>query len=267
MNTSAALRLLAAANDDAVLASWAAVFDEHKMAPECDVSPYDCWEVLQEFLSSGVLSPFEYNSVDMKKAFFNGSRPTTGEIQDVLNRLRYLRSHQDLKQENPVSNARPPMSAFSNESALVTNKESTGLPAGPRHAALAGQRPNPGLAAFQPRQESFAPPPTFQAFADPQRRESLAMAQEQRQDPLTCRKVDAKMYQGMNGQIDVRITCASGHPPMEIEILSDDEDIIDGDEMGDAEYAMHEYMFHGECKACGALFHNSMSRPIPKANY
>ena len=247
------MRLLAAANDDAVLAAWAAVFDEHKMAPECDVSPYDCWEVLQEFLSSGVLSPLEYNSVNLKAAFFNGTRPTTGQIHDVLSRLRYLRANHSIHQEHPVSTAKPPMAAFTTQSAIVPTERARELESRPT-SMLGAQGARPMISAFQQRQESFAAPLDFRAFAEPQRQADAV---------LPCRKVDANLYRG-EGVADCQIFCCR----TEIDLIPEDENIIDEDDVGDGGgYDLHEMMFHGQCKACGAMHHHSMSRPTPKVNY
>ena len=257
LNTSAALRLLAAANDDAVLAAWAAVFDEHKMSPECDVSPYDCWEVLQEFLSSGVLSPLEYNSVNLKAAFFNGTRPSTGQIQEVLGRLKIMRSSHPFEKEPPVSNARPPMAAFTNSSALTSNRdERESLPAVPNRSAL-GSRPSAGLAAFSPAREvqSFRPtmePPAIQAFAG-----------QQAPRELPCRKVDANLYRGV-GEFNVQMFCCNQE--MIIQDLSEDEP-YEGELEDGTDGVLHEFMFHCYCQSCGARFHSSMARRIPEQGY
>jgi len=250
MNTSAALRLLAAANDDAVLASWAAVFDEHKMSPECDVSPYDCWEVLQGFLSSGVLSPLEYNSVDMKQAFFAGGRPTNDSIQVVLDRLKYLRSNREIKEEVYVSSTPHQFEAFTNGSGLATRSDSA-LSGPPRpSAALPQARVAPGgMIAMQPQQAM--PARDFKAIA------SAPSPQ------MPCRSVDAKLYRGVDGEINVQLLCCN----QEISLIADDEDIIDDEMIDGEEYQMHEYMFHGECKSCGSIFHNSMARSVPRATY
>jgi hypothetical protein len=253
MNTSSALRLLAAANDDAVLAAWAAVFDEHKMSPEADVSPYDCWEMLQGFLSSGVLSTLEYDSVNLKTAFFNGSRPTTGAIQLVLSRLNYLRANHEIHQEHPMSNAKPPMSAFSNEAALAT-REQTGLSSGPRPSSLAARPSALGLSSpFRSQQTSFAAPMDFKAISEPHR---------ERQN-LECRKVDANLYRG-NGTVNCQVSCCD----VPVSLIEEDANIVDEEDVGDGGgYDMHEYMFHGQCQSCGAMHHHSMSRPTPKENY
>lgn len=256
LNTSAALRLLAAAKDDAVLAAWAAVFDEHKMAPECDVSPYDCWEVLQEFLSSGVLSPFEYNSVNLKASFFNGSRPSTGQIQEVLGRLQYLRSNQPLEKEFSVSSAKPPMAAFSNESALSTRSE---LSPAPQHSALRAPRSNPGLEAFQPSREISAPnsrhiamPGKMAAFGEPEVRPSLP-----------CRKVDADLYRGV-GDFNVQMFCCNQE--MIIQDLSEDEP-YEGELEDGTEGVLHEFLFHCYCQSCGKRFHISAAAKVPDQGY
>jgi hypothetical protein len=253
------LRLLAAANDDAVLAAWAAVFDEHKMSPECDVSPYDCWEVLQEFLSSGVLSPLEYNSVNLKAAFFNGTRPSTGQIQEVLGRLKFLRANQSFDKEFPVSNARPPMAAFTNESALVTREE-RGLPSAPQRNGIGGPRPNPGLAAFQPQREVMAPQ-SFRAMGEAPAIQAFAPQQEKA--ALPCRKVDANLYRGV-GEFNIQMFCCNQE--MIIQDLSEDEP-YDGELEDGTEGVLHEFMFHTYCQSCGARFHTSMARRVPDQGY
>lgn len=261
MNTSAALRLLAAANDDAVLAAWAAVFDEHKMAPEADVSPYDCWEVLQGFLSSGVLSPLEYNSVNLKKAFFNGTRPSTGQIQEVLGRLKYLRANRETHQEPSVSNAKPPMSAFSNESSIVPTERPRGLDVGQRPGGALGPRaPRPELAtAFQPRQESLAPAPGFRPIAEPPRERALAS----RRSDMPCRKIDASLYRGV-GEFSYVSSCCG--IPLEIEDLGvEDTYENDGDEEGDG--LLHEFMFRAICRSCESVYTTNRSQRVPNSPF
>ena len=261
LNQSAALRLLAAANDDAVLAAWAAVFDEHKMAPECDISPYDCWEVLQEFLSSGIVSPLEYDSVNLKASFFSGGRPSTGAIQGVLGRLAYLRANHPIDKENPMSNARPPMSAFSNPSALSTREESRSIDAPMSRGGIGAARPNPGLTAFNPRQESFSDPGSFRPIAEPPI--AKAFNNKREADSLGCRKVDASLYRGI-GEFDVQMLCCN--QPMTLEDISEDEP-YEGELEDGTDGILHEYMFHCQCQSCGARFHTSMARKIPEPGY
>ena len=224
------------------------------MAPECDVSPYDCWEVLQEFLSSGVVSPLEYNSVNLKTAFFNGGRPSTGEIQDVLGRLAYLRANHPIDKETPMSSARPPMSAFSNESALSTRDEARPLAPPRQHNEIGTSRPNPGLAAFQPQREiaPFRPQSDVQAFA-----------KQETQETLNCRKVDASLYRGV-GEFNVQVFCCNQE--MIVQDIGED-DSYEGELEDGSEGVLHEYMFHCHCQSCGARFHTSMSRKIPESGY
>ena len=257
MNTSAALRLLDAANNDAVLASWAAVFDEHRMSPECDVSPYDCWEVLQGFLSNGVLSPSDYNSVNLKQEFFAGTRPSTHAIQAVLARLACLRANHPSPQEFPVSNAPRPMSAFEAFDVSIS-------PSAPRQApTLRTQAPAPQFAAtdrpaeFAAFQRAGAP---TQAFRDQPAPNAFGAAMEETK--LPCRTLDAKLYRD-SADVDISMLCKTGHASVEVHLYGDDEDIVDDGEVDGESYAIHEYMAHGECSVCGMIFHSSASRSIP----
>jgi hypothetical protein len=261
MNTSAALRLLAAANDDAVLAAWAAVFDEHKMSPECDVSPYDCWEVLQQFLSSGVLSPLEYNSVNMKDAFFNGRRPTTAQIQEVLGRLRYLRANQFFEKESPVSSAKPPMSAFSNEGALSVRRESTGLSQPAQRSGLSAPRTSHAIEAFAPSGGSLAPAHSHRAIAEPSR--VRAFGEPEVKPSLPCRKVDANLYRGV-GDFNVQMFCCNQE--MILQDLSEDE-TYEGELEDGTDGILHEFLFHCYCQSCTKRFHISAACKVPDPGY
>jgi len=244
MNTSAVLRLLAASNDDVVLASWAAVFDEYKMSPECDVSPYDCWEVLQWFISSGALLPAEYNGIDAKRAFFAGGRPTNRDIQTVLDRLAYLRSNREINQEPPMPSAPRQFNAFSADTAIAKRDEA--LPASPRQGSTldpSTSKPT-SFAAFQA--SNTAPARQFDAIAKPPTAK------------LPCREPSTATLAGPD--LDVQMYCCR----QQISLIPDDEDIVDGEVIDGEEYEMHEYVFHGECRKCGAIFHSSMAKSIPR---
>jgi hypothetical protein len=231
------------------------------MSPEADVSPYDCWEVLQQFLSSGVLSPVEYNNVNLKAAFFNGHRPTTSQIQEVLGRLQYLRSQQPFDKECPVSNAKPPMSAFSNDSALSARPESSSLSTGFRDSSLPAPRSNPGLAAFQSSAGEISPARDFRAIAEPYR--AKAFDEPAVRPSLPCRKVDANLYRGV-GEFNIQVFCCNQE--MILEDISEDEP-YEGELEDGTEGVLHEYLFHCHCQSCGKRFHTSVAAKVPDSGF
>jgi hypothetical protein len=230
LNISEALRLLAAANDDAVLAAWAAVFYEHKMSPEADVSPYDCWEVLQGFLSNGVLSVAEYDSYNLKQAFFNGRRPSTRQIQEVLDRITTSKGESTMSQHKAMA----PFAAFSNETTI--------------------ERPSSSFRSMEARA-----PMEIGAFEQPRvqaPREMGAFQVNSQAPSLECRKVDASLYRAP-GEFDVQLTCCGQQ--MFLNYLDESVDAADLEEDG----MLLEAMFHASCPKCGKDFHLSASGRVP----
>lgn len=248
-------QFLVAAGDDPVLAAWAKVIHEYKVGPECEVPPYEHWQTFQEFFSEGLLSPVEYDSADIKRLFFSGHRPEQGMVQGVLNNVKLLPCHNDFSTEKSMSQAKPPMSPFSNSAAIAKSSPSPSeLAKGPSRHELRSGRSSQGLSAFQPNRETaIRPAPQVDAFAKPEAPAALACTTN----------VDSKLYMG-NFEINGNIVCC-GRPLQPIE---DGGDIIPPDELphGD-DFAMHEYMFHCECPTCESIYHCTVGKPIPRDSY
>ena len=269
MNTSTALRLLEAARDDVVLASWAAVFDEHRMSPECDVSPYDCWEVLQGFVSSGVISGDDYNNVNLKASFFNGTRPTTNQIQEVLGRLKALRAHPTNSPESTMSSAKPPLSAFSNGTALTppdrfqeVESRTRGLTERPRPSALAPSAQRPALAnPLQSRQDSLARGPSMRAMA-PAARAEIPSSRAPSPSGMPCRKIDASTYRGVGDFTYVGMCC--GHEMVSEDLGAEEDFDIEPDDGGGM---LHEFMFRQACPNCDKAYTVSCTQRVPVNPY
>lgn len=148
MNTTTAWRFMVAACDDPVLASWASVCHEYHLVSATEISPYEAWEAYQDLFNHGIVTPAEYDAADVKKTFFSG-HPETADIQDVLERIKFLcPGHEPTNTEISMSSK---SSFFQNANSIATRDKapSRGLPA--------PQRPEPLGGAFAPKREAFEP--------------------------------------------------------------------------------------------------------------
>jgi hypothetical protein len=84
MNEHEARQLMIAADDDPMLAAWAAVSFEHGVVCVSDTSPYEAWEAFQGLYNHDLISSDDYNQGE--HLFFN-KIPRTEDIQDVLSRI------------------------------------------------------------------------------------------------------------------------------------------------------------------------------------
>jgi hypothetical protein len=251
-------RFLVAARDDPVLAAWTKVVHEYRAEAHAEVSPYEHWEAFQEFFCCGLLSPIEFDSTDVKQTFFSGRNPRPADVQCVLDNLKLLCPEHDLPLEEPMSRAKPPTSAFSNQSAIATRSAGpTGLAAAPSKHELRSRRSGGDLAAFQPRREVMAEPRSpamVSPFGDESPRPMAA-------PPPTT--LDSKMYVG-DMELNGHIVCC-GHP---LQMVDDGGDIIPPEDMPQGEdFSLLEYMFHCECPNCGSIYHCTVGKPVPRSTY
>lgn len=247
-------RFLVAAQDDPVLAAWAKVIHDYRANSHTDVLPYEHWDAFQEFFSCGLLTPVEFDNTDIKRVFFSGQRPNQGDVQGVLDNIKLLCPEHDPPEE-PMSRAKAPTSAFSNESAIV--RRETGpqaLARGPSRNELRSQRSPSELVAFQPTREVL---PQVRAAS------GLPAFEEQPSSDLPCRDVDSKMYVGdmeLNGHV---ICCGHSLKP-----IDDGGDIIPPEDMPHGEeFSLLEYLFHCECANCGSIYHVTVGKPVPRSSY
>jgi hypothetical protein len=247
-----ALRIFSAAQGDPVLAAWAFVLYENNLPSACDVSPHDHLEAYQDLFTSGLVSSDAYNRMDIRQTFFSGTNPERGEVQSVLAAMDSL--HPD--QENRMTKAKLPTAAFSDS--LVKSE-----PSKPAPIALGSARPTAGLSAFRPNNEAlpqnktpvqveaFAPA----AFGPPAVKEVSLPAQRP--------TVDARTYR-RPGEIDCKLFCCGPEP---LVLVDEGGDIVPADCVPQEEFSLIEFMFHAECPHCGAMFHTSVGKPIPREAY
>lgn len=244
MKKNDALRFMIAARDNPALAAWAWVIHEYRANAASDVPPHEHWEAYCEFYNHGFVPPFEFNCSDLE-----GCRPPPSAVQDVLDNLKTLPPIT----EDPMSKAKPPIEAFSSSTAVAPRQQSEHL-SSPRRMSV-GDRSNPGeLTAFKPQNESLPPSKrhsTLQAFqAQPSAREAL---------PCTNPDLDAKTYRG-----DMDINCEMKCCGHELQLIDDGGDILGPEAVPEGEFALAEYMFHAECQFCGAMYHCSVGKPVPR---
>lgn len=87
MNQKQARRLLIAARDNAVVAAWAYVLDEHKAAAPTDISPYEAWDALQGLCDAGAVTTQEFDA--LQGVFFD-HLPPKDKLEAALINLRIL---------------------------------------------------------------------------------------------------------------------------------------------------------------------------------
>lgn len=262
MNKADALRVFVAAQDDPVLAAWAAVVHEHKASPYTDVSPYEYWEAFQELFSYGLVSPEQYNGINARRVFFERS-PPAGEIQRVLDNLRVLAEYSNSSTEQPSmsSKTKLPSNPFgdpheTNGNAMVTNE---------RGASLVGHRPN-GLGA--PR--SSAPLSPFGGKQEMRGgRESIPLEPFGNKPTLPCRddvkrggnrlaKSEAQMH-GVN----IQIYCCGTELEMEVaDMQAEGPDAPPGGQI-----SVLSCILHGTCSQCEREHHHSIGQVVRADDY
>lgn len=251
MTNTDALRIFAAARGDPVLAAWAYVLYEHNIPHACDVSPFDHLEAFQDLFSFGLVTGEVYDRTDIKQVFFSGNRPESGEVQDVLANMEMTCIDH---QEELVSNAKLPTSAFST-SLTKTGGNGRSIERSRPAPGLGPSRPSGEIAAFRPQRETLPAnkePAPVAAFGPPGRERALP----------TKPTVDARTYRG-DLEINCQLICC-GHP---LNLVDEGGDIVPADCVPHEEFSLIEYMFHAECDYCGAMYHTSVGKPIPRDSY
>lgn len=250
MNKSDALRILIAAEDDPVLASWAAVAHEHKHVGDSDISPYEFWEAFQKMFDYGLISPDQFNRTDPRQAFFSGKRFSDGAIQRVLHNLKLL---PERSQQEPVTMSSSKIgNPFGNDNALVA-RGSTAINGRNGHG--------PPLPAARQSLEIDSPLATRDALAD---RRSLDLAAFSPQVPsqingLPCHDpAPPKRRLGQGSDLGrFGVTCVCGDP-----ISMDIDDMIGAEGPDDAipggQVAILARVMHGTCRRCGITCHASI---------
>lgn len=248
-------RILVAAKDDAILASWAKVLDDYKVGAHYDVPPHEHWEAYQEFFTCGLVTSVMFDNTDVKRVFFSGERPHQGDVQDVLENIKLLCPEHC--PEEPMNKAKPPMAAFSTDSSIATRREPSGIAKAPSRNELRSRRSPTGLSAFQPQQHAVAP------AQQPRGLDAFQPQSAQPTNALACTEVDAGIYVG-GYELNGHIVCC-GEP---LQIVEEGGDVISPEDLPQGEdYALLEYMFHSECGNCNTVYHTTAGKPIPRDDY
>lgn len=236
MNKAIAWRFIVAARDDPVLAAWASVCDGYCPAVAADISPYDAWDAYQYLFNYGFVSAAQFDRTDIKKRFFSG-HPSTYEIQEVLERARFLcPEHEPTPMETAMANENP---FFSDDTSIATRKS---------HSS------GNGLAA-KPRSQSLGNPFSTKQEVIPQRQDEglglEAFAPRKEEVGLECQRDVGMTTQRALGQ--PRVYC--GDCEAEVNMREDGGQRIPGDD----EYGeLSLTVFCGEC--CDKVFHISVAK-------
>lgn len=246
MNRTDALRILIAAQDDPVLASWAAVAHEHK-AIGSDVSPYECWEAFQQLYDYGLISPDQFNGTDPSLAFFSGRRASTGDVQRVLTNLKIL---PETEQEYSMTRTKLG-NPFADDNALVA-RDSGGT-------ALNGRNGN-GHALPVHHNHEIGNPFAMQNETLPREKRSLELepfapgpATLPCRDPSPQRNLGGRANTGL--ELNLQIFCCGQELQMDVDDMTGAEG--PDDNIPGGQVVVLSRVLHGQCRKCGLTHHHS----------
>ncbi len=253
MNKSDALRIFIAAQDDPVLASWAAVAHEYKLTPLCDVSPYEYWEAFQEFFSHGLVTPAQYDGIDARQVFFSGRRPPAQDVQRVLDNLHKLPERQF--QEPSMTKTKLPENPFASNGTSLVPKEGNGLANGHRNGhALPARQASPGLNPFSTQHEAL-----------PREKSHIPMEAFGSGTALPCRDSGRPDKQALRemGEVQLQVWCCGEELEMEVaDMQADGPDSIPGGQL-----TVIDRVLHGTCKRCNREHHHSVGEVSHHGSY
>lgn len=249
MTKSDALRIFIAAQDDPILAAWAAVAHEHKMSPMSDISPYEYWEAFQDLYSHGLISSHQFDGVNVRQVFFSGRRPPESEVQRVLDNLRTFSD--PLFQEPPTMTRQKlpsnPFATNGNENSLTTRDSGGELAGGRMSPSLPARSASPGLNPFSQRE-------VLPQSKDPN---AIPLSAFTQNSGLACRDSAARrdLPGGRpTGDVTVRIYCCETELQMEVaDMQAEGPDSIPGGQI-----SITDRVLHGTCRICHREHHHSV---------
>lgn len=260
------VRLLRAADDDAILAAWVKVLTDYNVESHFDVPPHEHWEAFQELFSCELLSTLQFESVDMKQEFFAGRRPRQADVQNVLDNARAW--------NKPCSTEIQMSKQNTQIETLVRKKTARNFSVDTEVKMMSLQRkkvPNMLSMDTEAKRLSFQNKKTRSLTAFKSNQKELAPVKEDRMVKarrdlvsLECnRGVDAGVYVG-GMDINGHISCCG----KQLKTMEEGGDIITQEDLpSSGEYALLEYMFHAECTNCKSVYHVTCGKPVPRDNY
>ena len=244
MEFTDARRLMVAADENPVLAAWAAVFYQHGVVCITDSYPYEAWEAYQCLYNHDLVTVAEFNYYTERS--FLKQAPSAGDIQDVISRFDETCNEHHYQEIQMSNNSNP----FADDTSIAPRRKEQGVER--RHLSGANRRQelsNPfseerSIAPSRPRggelaQDIFAPPDHQST--------GLACHNDGNQSPVTT-------LNGEGYQPDVR--CGKCHQQVamvEVEFLGSD-----GNGNLDSELVLA--VFEGVCVNCGFIHHQSVGR-------
>ena len=245
MDFTDAQRLMAAADENPVLAAWAAIFYQHGVVCITDSYPYEAWEAYQCFYNHDFVTAAEFNYNDERS--FLRQTPSAGDIQDVIARFDETcdeHYYQEIQMPNNDSNP------FADDNAIAPRRQEQGVAR--RQVAGATRRQelsNPfeedrSIAPSRPRGGELAQ--NIFSSTD-QQSPGLACHNDGNQSPVST-------LGGETYQPDVR--CGKCHKQVamvEVQFLGSD-----GNGSLDSELVLA--LFEGVCVTCGFIHHQSVGR-------
>ena len=252
MNQTVALQLMAAANDDPVLASWAAVVHQYNMSSSCDVSPYEHWEAYQELFAYGLISAGQYNNTDATRVFFSGRRLPWGEIQRVLDVIRDGLGSTPM--EPHVSKTRLSANPFDDNTTAIEPTGRSGNTLAERRSAALPERQTLGLDMFAPALVAMP------AARETRGIESPFAASSSR---LACTDNGPSVARFNGHTLKLRLECHNeGCNGEQVELSIDNGQAIGPDDLPGGQIELIDAIFCGKCKICLTQYHCSAGRNV-----
>ena len=252
MNHAHALRLIVAAEDDAVLAAWAAVVLEHRMPAHSEISPYDAWEAYQEFFALGAILGDDYDATDIKRAFFSGGCPPTSQIQDVLHNVLFLcpehEPEESMSKSNPFNNpGESALSARNDRQSIAPSRSATPLPGGMTTGAPLPGGNGGGAPLVTPfsREREIMP-----ANKTP----DLGLHHRERRN-LPCADPGG-------GEDRIRPTVFCGECGEKLDLKLDGSQGLGPDDQPGGNVSVMEAVWYQKCETCQITYHCSVGRAI-----
>lgn len=230
---------MTAANNDPMLAAWAAIFYEHGILSMVDVYPYEVWEAYQSLYNYDFVSRTDFNYYNERR--FLKQAPTEGDVQHVICRIEAMcPEHSEQEIEMPNDHSSNP---FATDNAIAPRSRDSGLsrnPSGDHQTQSLGNPfvDNRSVASVRTRERDQTSLDFFSDSSSP--------------SGLACQNESSISPDGQGYTPDVRC-CGNRLSMAEVGKLNSD-----GDGSYDNELVLA--VFEGICTDCGLIHHNSVGR-------
>jgi hypothetical protein len=254
MTEEEAARLLAAADDDPVLAAWSSVIwdlDVHNIG---EVSSWDAWDAFERLYSFDLITEVQYDCTSQQR--FISGRPTWDQYQRVYHRMKQPLFERT--KEPPMSKKPSLGNPFASSSSLVTKDRDTALSAGREAAALPSRHASPGLQPFSSSREISSPSPMM---LDPVPRGTSRVG-------LPCNDPHGTAVQVGPHELRFELRCLNdGCGAEPLRMMESGGDRVGPDQLPGGSVSVVQVILHAKCPNCGAAYHVSAGRTVTEDNF